>query len=109
MTDEASKILREGKLITSASESTCGINLKNSTLYLIAANTAHIGLCDYAKEYSSMTLVERRGFAGGYKKGCLCDVRKKLSIFKFNTSYTIRKFITLTERCFPKKNLPFVS
>lgn len=41
---------------------------------MIAANGPRIGICNYVKEYSRMTIVEKRGFAGGYKKGCACDV-----------------------------------
>lgn len=56
-------------------DSMCGgLELKVGKLYLIAANTALVGICNYVKEYSKMTIVERRGFAGGYKKGCSCEV-----------------------------------
>lgn len=75
MTDKANDFLKDGRLLTPASDSMCGITLKIGKLYVIAGNNARIGLCNYVKEYSKMTLVERRGFAGGYKKGCPCDVR----------------------------------
>lgn len=89
MTHNANEFLKEGKIMTSASDSTCGINLKNGTLYLIAAKSPMIGLCNYVKEYSKMTIVEKRGFAGGYKKGCLCDVIKKKYKIKDPNNYLL--------------------
>lgn len=75
MTPKAHQQLRDGRLITPTMDSMCGgLNLKVGKLYLIAGNGAKIGICNYAKEYSQMTIVERRGFAGGYKKGCPCEV-----------------------------------
>lgn len=67
--------LREGRLLTPDMDSMCGgLNLKVGKLYLIAGNSQHINICNYVKEYSQMSIVERRGFAGGYKKGCACEV-----------------------------------
>lgn len=67
--------LREGRLLTPTSDGMCGgLSLKVGKLYLIAGNSQHINICNYVKEYSQMTIVERRGFAGGYKKGCACEV-----------------------------------
>ena len=43
-------------------------------LYAIAGNSQKVGLCQYVKEYSKMTQVEKRGIAGAYKKGCACEV-----------------------------------
>lgn len=67
--------LREGRLLTPGMDWPCGgLSLKVGKLYLIAGNTQNINICNYVKEYSQMTIVERRGFAGGYKKGCACEV-----------------------------------
>lgn len=75
MSPKAHQKLRDGRLITPTMDSMCGgLNLKVGKLYLIAGNGVKIGICNYAKEYSQMTIVERRGFAGGYKKGCPCEV-----------------------------------
>lgn len=74
MTNETNNLLKNGRLITPSHDSMCGITLKVGKLYLISANSAEISICNYVKEYSKMTIVERRGFAGGYKKGCSCDV-----------------------------------
>lgn len=74
MSNETNQLLRDGRLITPPQDSLCGISLKVGKLYLISASNSRITLCDYIKEYSKMTIVERRGFAGGYKKGCPCDV-----------------------------------
>lgn len=49
--------------------------MKSGRLYMIAGNSSQINICNYVKEYSEMTIVERRGFSGGYKKGCACEVR----------------------------------
>lgn len=75
MSEKAHHHLKDGRIITPSLDSLCGgLELKVGKLYLIAASTARVGLCNYVKEYSKMTIVERRGFAGGYKKGCLCEV-----------------------------------
>lgn len=69
--------LREGRLFVPAMDSMCGgVNLKIGKLYLVAGNSRNINICNYVKEYSDMTIVERRGFAGAYKKGCSCTVSK---------------------------------
>lgn len=75
MTDKAEHMLKDGRLITPSIDSMCGgLDLKIGRLYVIAAKTANIGICNYVKEYKSMSIVERRGFGGGYKKGCACEV-----------------------------------
>lgn len=75
--------LREGRLMTASSDSMCGVTLKVGKLYLIAGNSQRINICNsYAKEYSQLTIVERRGFAGGYKKGCACQVSERKPFIK---------------------------
>lgn len=76
MNDAAEKYLSEGKLRTAFDSSMCGIQLVTGKLYVIAGRSQYIGICNYVRNYSRMTIVERRGFAGGYKKGCMCDVSK---------------------------------
>lgn len=74
--------LRDGRIITPATDSMCGgLDLKVGRLYMIAGNSSTLTICNYVKEYSQMTIVERRGFSGGYKKGCACQVRFDYSIF----------------------------
>lgn len=69
--------------MTASSDSMCGVTLKVGKLYLIAGNSQRINICNsYAKEYSQLTIVERRGFAGGYKKGCACQVSERKSFIK---------------------------
>lgn len=48
--------------------------LEIGQLYAIAGNSQKVGLCQYIKEYSKMSQVEKRGIAGAYKKGCGCEV-----------------------------------
>lgn len=74
MNATAEGALRERKLYTSASQSMCGVEMTTGRLYFIAGNSQHINLCSFVKEYKSMTVVERRGFANGYAKGCQCKV-----------------------------------
>lgn len=57
-------------------------NLEIGQLYAIAGNSQKVGLCQYIKEYSKMTQVEKRGIAGAYKKGCGCEVSKFLKNLK---------------------------
>lgn len=72
--------LREGRLFIPAMDSMCGgLSLKIGKLYLIAASSQNLNICNYVKEYSEMTIVERRGFAGAYKKGCACMVCRLLT------------------------------
>lgn len=69
--------------MTASSDSMCGVTLKVGKLYLIAGNSQRINICNsYAKEYSQLTIVERRGFAGGYKKGCACQVSERKPFIK---------------------------
>lgn len=75
MSERAKHFLKDGRLKTPSTDSMCGITLNVGKLYLISARDIQLNICNYVKEYSKMTIVERRGFAGGYKKGCLCDVR----------------------------------
>lgn len=85
MEEKANSFLKSGKISTATSESMCGIKLHPGKLYMIAASAPHLGLCNYVKEYSKMTIVEKRGFAGAYKKGCSCVVRSKYLMPDFNT------------------------
>lgn len=50
--------------------------LEIGQLYAIAGNSQKVGLCQYIKEYSKMTQVEKRGIAGAYKRGCGCEVSR---------------------------------
>uniref|UniRef100_A0A182M9Z8 NTR domain-containing protein n=1 Tax=Anopheles culicifacies TaxID=139723 RepID=A0A182M9Z8_9DIPT len=74
MSEEARKFLRHGKLFTASSGSMCGITLEPNKLYAIAANSEQVGLCDYVHPYSNLTIVERRGLSGIYRKGCGCRI-----------------------------------
>lgn len=76
MSDEARQLLRHGKLYTASMSSLCGVNLQPNKLYAIAANTDHVGLCDFVRPYSDLTIVEKRGLAGIYRKGCKCQIRQ---------------------------------
>lgn len=67
--------MKNGRIYSADSDAMCGgINFRLGELYLIAASSANVGICDYVQPYSQMTIVEKRGFAGGYKKGCECSV-----------------------------------
>lgn len=73
MSEKAEHHLRKRKLVTSELSS-CRLDLKVGKLYAIAASTANLGICNFAKEYRQLTIVERRGLAGGYAQGCGCRV-----------------------------------
>lgn len=75
MSEEARQLLRNGKLYTASMSSLCGVQLEPNKLYAIAANTDHVGLCDFIRPYSDLTIVEKRGLAGIYRKGCRCQIR----------------------------------
>ncbi|XP_049532367.1 tissue inhibitor of metalloproteinase [Anopheles darlingi] len=74
MSDAAREELRHGKLYTPSVDSACGRPLEPNKLYAIAANTNQIGLCNYVQPYAELSLVEKRGLAGMYRKGCDCRV-----------------------------------
>ncbi|XP_035891029.1 tissue inhibitor of metalloproteinase isoform X2 [Anopheles stephensi] len=74
MSDEARQQLRHGKLYTHAMGSMCGIKLEPNKLYAIASNSAQVGLCDFVRPYSELSIVEKRGLAGIYRKGCKCKI-----------------------------------
>ncbi|XP_031625536.1 tissue inhibitor of metalloproteinase [Contarinia nasturtii] len=84
---QTDSFLREGRILTPGIDSLCGgLNLKVGKLYLIAGNSQMINICNYVKEYSQMTIVERRGFAGGYKKGCVCEIKPMFQMEGFHQS-----------------------
>lgn len=105
MSEKAHHHLKEGRIITPSTESMCGIKpFKVGRLYLIAGRDAHIGLCNYVKEYSKMTIVERRGFAGGYKKGCPCKVSLD---GRMSVSWKVTQDDSLPDRAnVPSRRLP---
>lgn len=103
---ETGVFLREGRLFIPAMDSLCGgLNLKIGKLYLIAGNSQHINICNYVKEYSEMTIVERRGFAGAYKKGCSCAVCKTIllrvpsCVSHENGKFQIRLYTFRSNQC----------
>lgn len=74
MSNKARKELSKGRLFTAKYDSMCGVDLKVGVPYIMMGNSARITLCNFIKEYSQATIVERRGIGGAYKKGCACDV-----------------------------------
>lgn len=75
MNPRAQKLLKPGKLITPAMDSMCGLQLEINQLYAIAAQDIHVGLCSFVRKYSDLTIVEKRGLAGIYRKGCPCKIK----------------------------------
>lgn len=75
MTPRAQKLLKQGKLVTPSIDSMCGLNLEVNQLYAIAAQDIHVGLCSFVRRYSDLTIVEKRGLAGIYRKGCPCKIK----------------------------------
>lgn len=75
MTPRAQKLLKPGKLITPPTDSMCGLQLEVNQLYAIAAQDTHVGLCSFVRKYSELTIVEKRGLAGIYRKGCPCKIK----------------------------------
>lgn len=75
MSPRAQKLLKQAKLITPPSDSTCGLQLEINQLYVIAAKDVHVGLCSFVRKYSDLTIVEKRGMAGIYRKGCPCMIK----------------------------------
>lgn len=53
-------------------------------LYAIAGNSHKVNLCQYVKEYSLMSITEKRGIAGAYKKGCACEVSRQLNQYSLH-------------------------
>lgn len=74
MTREGQRALKHGRIMTAAHDSMCGVKLVLGKLYVIAGRGTELKLCDYVKEYKNMTIIERTGFTGAYKKGCSCQV-----------------------------------
>lgn len=77
MSETANELLKHGRIFSSDSDAMCGIDLRPGELYLIAASGINVGICNFIQPYSQLTIVEKRGFAGGYKKGCECSVSMK--------------------------------
>ncbi|XP_063703899.1 tissue inhibitor of metalloproteinase [Culicoides brevitarsis] len=74
MSEKAHHYLKHGRIFSAGNDGMCGIDFKLGELYLIAGSSPNVGICNYVKQYSKMTLVEKRGVAGGYKKGCECKI-----------------------------------
>ncbi|XP_061399232.1 tissue inhibitor of metalloproteinase-like [Musca vetustissima] len=74
MTQEGQRTLKHGRIMTSAHDSMCGVNLQLGRLYVIAGRGDQLNMCHYAKEYKKMSIIERTGFTGAYKKGCGCQI-----------------------------------
>lgn len=74
MSEKAKHYLKHGRIFSAGNDGLCGIDFNLGELYLIAGTSPNVGICNYVKQYSKMTLVEKRGVAGGYKKGCECKV-----------------------------------
>ena len=78
MNEKGHDFLKHGRIMTPDNEGMCGVKLDIGKLYVIAGRAPHFDQCSYVKEYQKMTVVERRGFAGAYRKGCKCEVSKKM-------------------------------
>lgn len=74
MTEAAETVLKHGRLSTAFSDAMCGVNLEVGKLYVVAGRGSKLNLCNYIKEYQKMTIIERRGFSGAYRKGCKCKI-----------------------------------
>ncbi|XP_059610307.1 tissue inhibitor of metalloproteinase [Phlebotomus argentipes] len=72
---EPNKLKMRRILTTPPMSSMCGVDLKPGLTYAIAGRGTQINLCSYVKEYKKMTVVERRGFASSYHKGCSCRIQ----------------------------------
>ncbi|XP_036224719.1 tissue inhibitor of metalloproteinase [Bactrocera oleae] len=75
MNEAGHKLLKHGRIVTPNSDAMCGINLDIGKLYVIAGRGPYLNSCSYVKEYQKMSVIERRGFAGAYRKGCKCSVQ----------------------------------
>lgn len=78
MSEKARHYLKHGRIFSAGNDGMCGIDFNLGELYLIAGSSPNVGICNYVKQYSKMTLVEKRGVAGGYKKGCECKVSENI-------------------------------
>lgn len=74
MSPKAKEYLKHGRVLTDGPMSSCHIQLEVGQLYAIAGNGNHLNTCSFVKKYSALSIVEKRGLAGGYKKGCHCEV-----------------------------------
>ncbi|XP_073817475.1 tissue inhibitor of metalloproteases [Musca autumnalis] len=75
MTPEGQQTLKHGRIMTSGHDSLCGgFDLQLGRLYVIASRGPQLNMCHYAKEYKKMSIIERTGFTGAYKKGCGCEI-----------------------------------
>lgn len=87
MSEKSERLLKFGRIMTPTSESMCGYNFTIGQLYLISGRDHNVNICNFVKEYSKMTIVEKRGVAGGYAYGCNCEVNnvKFLNFLKENS------------------------
>lgn len=75
MSEKAKLYLKEGRILTPSSDAQCGILPKIGKIYVISGHGGpNVRICNFVKEYKTMSIVERRGIAGAYRKGCSCKV-----------------------------------
>jgi metalloproteinase inhibitor 3 len=79
MSEKSERLLKYGRIMTPTSDSMCGVEFKIGQLYLISGRDHNVNMCNFVKEYSKMTIVEKRGVAGGYAYGCSCEVKPSFS------------------------------
>lgn len=79
MSDKASVVLKAGRLVTSGSSATCGVQLQPEKTYLITgrvvAGQAYVSLCNYITPWTHLTVRQKKGFRLLYRQGCRCEVR----------------------------------
>uniref|UniRef100_U5EKP2 Putative metalloproteinase inhibitor 3 n=1 Tax=Corethrella appendiculata TaxID=1370023 RepID=U5EKP2_9DIPT len=75
MNPAAERYLKQGRIMTPIDDSACGIKLEIGQLYVFAGSDYHVNLCSFVRKYADLTIVEKRGIAGSYRKGCTCKIK----------------------------------
>ncbi|XP_026476558.1 tissue inhibitor of metalloproteinase-like [Ctenocephalides felis] len=76
MSEKAPHYLKSGRLVSSSSDSMCGVQLQVGETYVIMGrNRSLLSLCDFYRPYRSLTTVMKRGILGMYAKGCQCPIK----------------------------------
>ncbi|XP_023240394.1 metalloproteinase inhibitor 3-like isoform X2 [Centruroides sculpturatus] len=90
MSEKARHALSQGLIWTSNLESLCGVNLR-PTRYLITGRVSGekvwVGICNFVKEWSSLTAKQKKGFRRLYQQACHCKITKN---YIHNNNTTVR-------------------
>lgn len=79
MSEKAVVALKSGRLLTSAWDSMCGVQLETGKLYAIFGKVkslrAVINICGFTERWEKLSKRQRKGLKRMYEQGCNCRIK----------------------------------